>query len=162
MTRFLVYIVAALVLSACAHERSQTNNRGTGGVQIESVSIETAITGIMTAQSEAWNRGDIPEFMEYYWKSDQLRFGSGGNVTRGWQGTLDRYLRTYSSRERMGHLDFSDLEIIAMASDAAVVHGRWKLTRDADTPSGLFTLVFRNFGAGWVIISDTTTSASAG
>jgi beta-aspartyl-peptidase (threonine type) len=162
MTRFLVSIVAALVLSACAHERGLTDNRSIGSIQIDTEATETAITSIMTAQSEAWNRGDIPGFMEYYWKSDQLRFGSGGNITRGWQATLDRYLRTYSSRERMGHLDFSDLEIIALASDAAIVHGRWKLTRDADTPSGLFTLVFRNLGSGWVIVSDTTTSASAG
>ena len=119
---------------------------------------EAAIINVLTEQSVAWNRADIPAFMEHYWKDDKLRFASGGNVVRGWQGTLDRYLARYSTPEQMGHLEFSELEVEALAGDAAIVYGRWKLTRSADTPSGLFTLVFRNFGNGWVITSDTTTS----
>jgi len=159
--QFVSAIFAALVLVACTHDQgkpSHINDLAISATAIDSVAIETAILEVMTAQSKAWNRGDIPAFMEYYWKNNQLRFGSGGNIARGWQATLDRYLRTYSSREKMGHLNFSDLEVNSLASDAAVVHGRWELTREADTPSGLFTLVFRNFGAGWVIVSDTTTS----
>ena len=39
-------------------------------------------------QQLAWNRGDIPAFMEGYWKSDQLTFVST-RVTKGWQQTLD-------------------------------------------------------------------------
>ena len=59
----------------------------------------------------------------------------------------------------MGHLIFDNLETVLLADDAAILHGRWALEREADRPSGLFTLVFRNFGQGWVIVSDTTTSA---
>jgi len=33
-------------------------------------------------------------------KSDDLTFFSGGNVTAGWQPTLDRYRQHYQSRDR--------------------------------------------------------------
>ncbi len=154
----------ALALAACAQQSPEWRSIGNVSSIPQSASnnagVQMAVLDVLNAQSDAWNRGDIPAFMEHYWKDDQLRFGSGGNVTRGWQATLERYLQTYSNREQMGQLDFSDLEVSALASDAAIVHGRWKLTRADDTPSGLFTLVFRNFGSGWVIVSDTTTSAN--
>lgn len=118
-----------------------------------------AIERLLGDQADAWNRGDIPGFMTAYQQSDTLRFASGGTVTRGWQATLDRYLARYDNREKMGTLSFSELEITTLGSDAAVVHGRWLLQREADTPWGLFTLVLRQIEGEWQIISDTTTSA---
>ena len=117
------------------------------------------IQSVLMAQQTAWNRGDIDAFMEGYWKHEALRFASGGNVTNGWQATIDRYKARYKDRAAMGMLAFSGLDIQVLSDNAAVVHGQWALVRAADRPSGLFTLVFRNFGSGWVIVSDTTTSA---
>lgn len=121
---------------------------------------ERAITQVLSTQMDAWNRGDIDEFMDGYWKSEELRFASGGAVTEGWQATIDRYKARYQDRAAMGTLEFSGLDVEVFDSRAAVVHGGWALERAADRPSGLFTLVFRNFGDGWVIVSDTTTSAN--
>lgn len=120
---------------------------------------EIQILAVLDAQKAAWNRGDIDTFMEGYWKSEELRFASGGTVLYGWQATLDRYNRTYSSRDAMGMLDFSDLEVSVTSESAAIVHGRWALERISDQPNGLFTLAFQKFGDDWLIISDTTTSA---
>ncbi|MFN5288310.1 MAG: DUF4440 domain-containing protein, partial [Planctomyces sp.] len=52
---------------------------------------ELAIRAVLTAQSQAWNRGDIPGFMQGYVRDETLRFASGGSVQRGWQQTLERY-----------------------------------------------------------------------
>lgn len=123
---------------------------------------EVQIRGVLQAQKSAWNRGDIDAFMEGYWKSDELRFASGGNVTRGWQATIERYRRVYPDRSAMGQLEFSDLEVNVTSEDSAMVHGRWSLQRANDTPGGLFTLGFRKFEENWLIISDTTTSGSEG
>src|SRR5688572_26015555 len=71
--------------------------------------IRSEILKVMNDQADAWNRGDIDTFMKGYWNSENLRFVSGDTVTRGWQPTLDRYKRNYSSREKMGTLTFSDL-----------------------------------------------------
>lgn len=120
---------------------------------------EDRILGVLATQQAAWNAGDIDGFMEGYWQSPDLRFASGGSVTSGWQETRDRYHARYSDRELMGELEFSDLGVNMLASDAAVVHGSWALQRAEDRPSGLFTLVLKDIDGGWKIVSDTTTSA---
>jgi ketosteroid isomerase-like protein len=121
---------------------------------------KTEITRLLTEQSAAWNRGDIPAFMSGYWKSPELRFASGGNVTRGWQPTLERYQKSYPDKAAMGQLAFTELEITSLGADSANAFGRWRLTREKDSPSGLFTLTLRRFPEGWRIIQDHTSSAS--
>ncbi|HYE57772.1 MAG TPA: hypothetical protein VD948_04670, partial [Rhodothermales bacterium] len=85
---------------------------------------------MLDAQVAAWNRGDVAGFMDGYWRSEDLRFASGGSITRGWQITLDRYRRAYPDRAAMGMLTFSDIDIDVMGPDAALVFGRWALARD--------------------------------
>jgi uncharacterized protein (TIGR02246 family) len=121
---------------------------------------EAAIRAVLEAQAAAWNRGDIEGFMDGYARSDSTVFVSGDSVTRGWQTVLDRYKKGYDTREKMGTLEFSDLEITVLGKDVAVADGRWKLTRAADTPHGRFTLIFRRTGKNWRIVHDHTSSAS--
>ena len=113
------------------------------------------IRKVMDDQAAAWNRGDLEAFMQGYWNSEKLVF-VGSEVTRGWQPTLDRYKGTYGTREKMGTLTFSDLEITVLSKDAAVVLGSWSLARATDNPHGKFTLVFRKFKEGWRIVMDHT------
>lgn len=120
--------------------------------------IKTDITNVLKAQDEAWNRGDIDAFMEDYWKSEELRFASGGNINRGWQATIDGYKTRYPDKATMGELSFSDLEIKVLSSKYAQVFGRWSLKRENDNPGGLFTLLFENRGGKWLIVSDHTSS----
>lgn len=108
----------------------------------------------MNDQSAAWNRGDLEGFMEGYWRSEKLMFVSGDKVTYGWQQTLDNYKRSYSTREAMGRLTFSDLKIDLISKDAAFVVGSWSLAREKDNPKGKFTLLFRKFKEGWRIVAD--------
>lgn len=114
------------------------------------------IASVLQEQASAWNAGDIPGYMQGYWKSDSLSFTSGGKVNRGWNATLGRYSRKYDSREKMGKLVFGDLEITILSEDAAWVLGSWKLIRSTDQPHGLFTLVLRRFADGWKIVHDHT------
>jgi ketosteroid isomerase-like protein len=118
--------------------------------------ISDEIRSVMNEQTAAWNRGDIPGFMRGYWNSDKLVFVGSSGVTRGWQPTLDRYKKSYETREKMGTLAFSDLEIEVLSKDAAVVLGSWSLARATDNPNGKFTLIFRKFKDGWRIIHDHT------
>src|SRR3954447_23376983 len=90
---------------------------------------EAAIRKVMDDQAAAWNKGDIDGFMAGYWKSENLTFVSGTEVTKGWQATTDRYKKSYNSREKMGVLTFSGLEITMLGKHAAVVLGSWSLAR---------------------------------
>jgi uncharacterized protein (TIGR02246 family) len=121
-----------------------------------------AITVLLEQQAAAWNRGDIDGFMSAYAKTDDLRFASGGKVTYGWQATRDGYKKRYPDKAAMGTLTFSDLTITALAPDAALAFGRWKLTLEnqSATPNGLFTLTLKKTAEGWRIIQDHTSSAA--
>jgi ketosteroid isomerase-like protein len=114
------------------------------------------IEAVLSRQAEAWNRGDIDGFMEHYWKSEELTFSSGGQTTRGWKSTKEGYQRRYPTREKMGRLTFSELEITALGESAALVLGRWRLERDEGPVGGNFSLVCRKLDGKWVIVHDHT------
>ncbi|HKX82815.1 MAG TPA: nuclear transport factor 2 family protein [Pyrinomonadaceae bacterium] len=122
----------------------------------QSKKAEADILKVMDDQAAAWNRGDLETFMQGYWKSDDLVFASGNNVTRGWQQTLDNYKKTYGGAGKMGALSFTDVTINLISKDAAVVLGSWSLTREKDNPKGKFTLIFRKLKEGWRIVHDHT------
>jgi ketosteroid isomerase-like protein len=130
-----------------------------GPLPAERAAEAAAITALLTSQDAAWNRGDIDAFMTGYWQSDDLRFASGGDVVRGYNATLARYKLRYPGPAGMGQLSTSDYEIDVLSADAAIAHGRWQVSRDAETFGGLYTLVLRKADDGWRIVSDTTTSA---
>ena len=145
----LLLAMVCFGLTGSVTAQDQTGN--TSKAQIEKVLADQAV---------AWNHGDVNGFMEGYAKSPTLRFASGGNVTYGWQETLDRYKQHYPDRAAMGTLAFSDLDITVLSPDAALVFGRWRLKTDKDEPNGLFTLLLRQTDAGWRIVADHTSAAA--
>src|SRR6267142_2532477 len=76
--------------------------------------IGAAVRAVLDAQRDAWNRGDIPGYMDGYERSPKTVFVSGDNVTHGWQTVLEHYQKGYDSREKMGVLSFTDLEITTL------------------------------------------------
>lgn len=118
--------------------------------------IRTAVDAVFRAQEDAWNRGDIDAFMEHYWKSDDLTFSSGGKTTRGWEATLARYRERYPTRDAMGRLTLSGLEITPLGNSAAFVLGRWKLDRETDPVGGNYSIILRKFDDRWRIVHDHT------
>jgi len=133
---------------------SQTPTASKGG------RAKAAIRAVLDAQAAAWNRGDIEGYMNGYDRSPNTEFVGGDSITRGWQEVLDRYKKRYDTREKMGTLTFSDLEITILSNDAALALGRWRLKRANDEPHGTFTLLFRKTKAGWRIVHDHSSSAS--
>ena len=115
-----------------------------------------AIRSLLKEQTAAWNRGKIDAFMAGYARSSETTFVSGDEVTRGWQTVRDRYAKKYDTREKMGHLIFSDLTITPLCSNAALVLGSWRLEREQDQPHGKFTLLLRKLPEGWRIVLDHT------
>ena len=119
-------------------------------------SIRAAVETILRAQESAWNQGDIEAFMEHYWRSDDVTFSSEGNTTRGWTETLKRYRQRYATREQMGRLTLSELEIMPLGDSAALVLAHWQLERESEPVSGNFSLVIRKIDDRWLIVHDHT------
>jgi beta-aspartyl-peptidase (threonine type) len=123
------------------------------------------VLAVLHAQQEAWNRGDLVSFVELgYWRSPELCFFSGGDVTRGYDGLIERYQARYASDgAEMGALTFSELEVFELEPELAVARGRWQLERQRlGDVGGLFTLVLRKTSDGWRIVHDHTSAAEPG
>lgn len=125
----------------------------------DTTAIQYTVRAVLDQQVKDWNAGDIGKFMRGYGRSDKTRFASGGNITLGWQSVLERYQRTDSDKAAMGTLTFSEIDITVASEHTALAFGRWRLKREKDEPSGLFTLLFRKTADGWKIVHDHTSAA---
>src|SRR5882724_1975979 len=121
-------------------------------------SPEQDIRKVLDDQVAAWNRGDIPAFMQGYDKSASTTF-VGTAITKGHAEVLANYKKRYPTRAKMGTLRFSDLETRMLGTDYASVIGRFHLDRGADAggeAAGIFTLLFHKTADGWKVILDHT------
>lgn len=128
------------------------------GAQADSTP-EARIRALLATQQSDWNRGDVRAFMNGYEESDALTF-VGATLTRGYRQVLENYIKRYPTRENMGKLTFSGIEVHMLGADHAWVLGRFALertTQGGGNISGVFTLVLRRTAAGWKIVLDHTT-----
>jgi uncharacterized protein (TIGR02246 family) len=125
---------------------------------------ETAIRAAITAQSDAWNRGKIPDFMQAYEDSPDTTF-IGKTLRKGFQPIRQRYELSYTNPAQMGKLTFNDIEIRLLKgscgkAEFAVVTGKFHLDRttkgEATMDDGIFSLVWRKGAKGWKIVLDHT------
>jgi ketosteroid isomerase-like protein len=119
---------------------------------------ETEIRQVLGTQVEAWNRGDVDEFMKAYWKSEETAFVGAKGEVKSWSSVMERYKRNYPDRKAMGKLSFANLEVHVICADAAYAIGEFHLEREPDNPAGMFTLNLRKFADGWKIVADHTTA----
>ena len=105
----------------------------------------------------AWNRGDLAAFASDYEDSPDTTF-IGKEVTHGGiQAILARYQRGYPTRDAMGTLTYSELEVRVLAPGLVLANGKYALKRTpagGGDASGRFTLVIRRTAMGWKIIHD--------
>ncbi len=113
---------------------------------------------IMILQEDAWNKGSVEGFMEYYWKSDSLMFFGSKGVVKGWQQNVNNYIKSYPNKEAMGKLSFQVLEGEQLAQNVIVILGKWKLQlQNGKEAGGDFSLVWKKINKKWVIVIDHTT-----
>ncbi len=115
---------------------------------------ENGIRGILHEQTAAWNRGDIPAFMNGYWQHDSLMFIGKNGIVYGWQQTLDNYKKNYPSPDAMGKLSFDIIKVDKLSSKYYSVIGKWMLVRSIGDVSGHFSLLFKKINGQWKIVSD--------
>ena len=128
------------------------------------VAMMKRIRAAFMAQAAAWNRADIPAFMQSYEDSPETTF-IGSTVRRGYGPILERYKQAYSTPEQMGTLSFNNLEVRMLPGSCgrveyAVVTGNFHLERaakgEAKKDDGIFSLVWHKGAQGWKIVLDHT------
>ncbi len=123
-----------------------------------------AIRAVIDAQVAAWNRGDIPAFMQAYEDSPDTTF-IGLTLRKGFQPIRERYLLSYTTPEQMGTLTFSDLDVRLLPSSCGQLNSPSSPASSTSTAKPKAkprktTASFRWSGAkaphGWKIIVDHT------
>ena len=125
---------------------------------------EAAIRATLAVQVAAWNRGDVAAFMATYEDSPETTF-IGADIHKGFASILERYKKAYSTKEQMGTLKFTDLDVRLLpgsngVAEYAVVTGRFHLARsakgEAKKDDGIFSLIWHKGAGGWKILLDHT------
>ncbi|HKE26595.1 MAG TPA: nuclear transport factor 2 family protein [Bryobacteraceae bacterium] len=117
------------------------------------------IQTILSDSETAWNRGDLATFASYYEDSPDTTFIGRDVVRGGVAAIVARYRRAYPTREAMGRLAFSEIQVRPLADGVALATGKYTLERMAAAggkASGRFTLILKRTPAGWKIIHDHT------
>lgn len=115
---------------------------------------EKSIREILSDQTEAWNKGNLEDFMAGYWKSDSLLFIGKSGVNNGWQKTLENYQKGYPDTTAMGKLNFDLLELRQLSPEYFFVVGKWHLQRSIGNIGGHFSLLFNKINGKWKIVAD--------
>ena len=118
-----------------------------------------AIRAVLDKQVVDWNRGDLESFATGYKNSPEILF-MGSKISRGYAQMLDTYRNGYSTKEKMGTLSFTALEVQPLDDHFATVTGNFHLERTVSgggNADGYFLLVVEKTPAGWKIVRDATT-----
>lgn len=139
MKIFCLTAIAGLFLMSAAYAQS---------------SNEKEILKILEEQTTWWNKGNIDEFMQGYWKHDSLMFVGQNGVTYGYENILNNYKKNYKDAAMMGKLYFTIMQVKQLSAEYYFVLGKWFLKRKVGDVGGHYTLLFKKINGKWVIVSD--------
>jgi len=121
-----------------------------------------AIKQVLSTSEAAWNRGDLDSFASTYKNAPDTTF-IGAKVRKGYAAIVASYKKNYASREQMGKLTYSDIEVRLLPcadghAQYATTTGRFHLERTAHGTAakddGVFLLVWEKTKDGWKMIMD--------
>jgi hypothetical protein len=124
---------------------------------------KTAILAMMNKSADDWNKGDLSTFATAYKNSPDILF-IGKTISRGYDQMIATYKKSYGTREAMGKLTFSQLEVQPLDAHFATVTGHFHLERTATgggNADGYYLLVVEKTATGWKIVRDDSTSLPA-
>jgi uncharacterized protein (TIGR02246 family) len=147
--RVVAMMALALALSACAAPKPDPEGE------------RQAIRQVIANMETAWNRGDFRGYMAGF-RNPGVIFVSRGRFQRGWQGTLDHYIRDYGGDPtRRGRLHFFDIRIELLSPDAAQLISRYRLEGGERPQDGINTRLMRKVDGRWVIALNHVSSIEA-
>jgi hypothetical protein len=146
----LLLLFGCLLLACCSVTSKRT------GVEMAPIE-EGEVRALLLAQTDLWNEGDLPGFVDTYWDGDELTFFGRSGLTRGRTDLLANYQRGYPTKESRGVLSFDVLEFRPLGGNHALLLGSYHLQRD-DPAHGVFSLVLTRQAGRIVILHDHSTA----
>ena len=116
------------------------------------------IYDLMQEQEESWNKGNIDDFMNKYWKNDSLIFLGKSGINYGWKKTISNYKNSYKDKNEMGRLEFKNILCKPINKSTHIIAGKWSIFREDSIRNigGYYSLIWVKKDKVWKIIYDHT------
>jgi len=151
MKRVTLILSALAVISVSCNNSAEKTSAA--NAQLTGAEREEIMNTFMATQ-DAWNAGNLEDFMKGYWESESLVFTGAAGPTYGYSKTLERYKLNYPDQETMGMLKFKVIDLYKIDSSTALMIGQFYLSRSMGDVIGFYTLVWQEIEGRWLIISD--------
>lgn len=151
LSRFFILLLTLLLAIPPASAQSS-------GQLYTATRLQLDVTKVLLAQEHSWNNGDLDGYLSHYKDASDTQVILEGPV-RGLSNIRAAYHANYPTRDLMGTLEQSEVEVRALGDNFALATGRYHLTRPhkkgGDTEGG-FTEVLEKTTAGWQVIYSET------
>jgi ketosteroid isomerase-like protein len=125
-------------------------------------SIESSTNDINQIQTDlndfvvSWNQGESKEIIKHYKKANSTTFISSSMI-RGYKNIAVFFHKNYPSKNQMGTLTFSHVEVNLLSPRYAMATGEWSIKHNKGKDSdGIFSVLYENTLHGWKIALDHT------
>jgi ketosteroid isomerase-like protein len=116
--------------------------------------LQLDVTKVLVAQENAWNKGDLDSYLSHYKDAPDTEAVLAGPV-RGLPGIRAAFHASYPTRESMGQIEDSEVEVRGLGENFALATGHYHLIRSKKVggeATGTFLDVMEKTAAGWKIV----------
>ena len=117
------------------------------------------VVKIILAQQNAWNKGDLDAYLSHYKDAPDTQ-AVLANLVRGIDNIRSAYKQNFPSKDSMGAIEDTDIEVKVLGDSYALATGKYHLNRPKKSGGaieGTFMELFEKTPAGWQIIFSQST-----
>ena len=149
-----ISIAFALVLCASAGAAAQNSDP-----LFTATPQQLDVAKIILKQQDAWNKGDLDGYLSYYKDTPDAQ-AVLATLVRGIDNIRAAYKANFPSKDSMGTIEDSEVEVRPLGDNFALATGKYHLSRTRKAggeAAGTFTEMFEKTSAGWKIIFSEST-----
>ena len=112
------------------------------------------VTKVVLAQESAWNRGDLDGYLAQFKEGEDTEAILNGPI-RGAVAIRNAYHTSFPSRDAMGTLEQTEVEVRELGPNFALALGHYRLARsrkNGGDAEGNFTEIFEKTDTGWKLV----------
>lgn len=117
------------------------------------------VAKVILEQQDAWNKGDLDAYLSHYKNAPDTQ-AFLATLVRGFDNIRAAYRLNFPSKEKMGTIEDSDVDVRALGDNFALATGHYHLTRSRKAggdAEGMFMEILEKTPAGWQIIFSQST-----
>ena len=115
---------------------------------------QLAVTKVVVAQENAWNRGDLDGYLAHFKESPETEVMLAGPV-RGMANVRSAFHLNFPNKDAMGTLEDSEVKVRELGEGFALATGKYRILRTrkgGGNIEGTFIEVYEKTPGGWRVI----------